>query len=503
MQNSNKQIAKNTLIVYFRTIITAIIGLFSSRFVLQALGASDYGLYNIVGGVIAMFAFISTSLSISTTRFLNFEMGKPNGNLNKIFNINNVLHICIALIVFILAETIGLFYIQNYLNVAIEKKSDAFFIYQISTITVCLGIIGIPFQSLFVAKEKFRTIAFIDIISSIIKLILILTLFVYNGNTLRFYAIFMSLITLCTFSFYFFCSYKYWPSIVKWKFVPYFSEYKPILSFNNYNMLDAASLLGRSQGSNILINLFFGTLANAAYAISNTVLSYVNIFIGNFDTAAGPQITQNVSAGNKERYLFLARFTCRSCILFMMAIYFPLATDIDFILHLWLGENVPEGTSIFCEYTLLIAVISSTAAGFGHLVNAFGKIKWFRICKFILYVGCLPIGYFLFKFGYPPYTIVILLPIADAIYRIIQFTLMKIMYNFEVIPFIQEAYIRPAIVFLVCSVLMFFYKKINLEGICPHLFGMIGIFTLYSTIAITIGLKKGELKKIIQHIRTR
>ena len=177
---NNKRIAKNTLIVYVRLFIVTIVGLMTSRFVLQALGVSDYGLYNVVGGVIALFAVIAGSMSSTTIRFLNIEIGKPDGDPNKIFNICQITHIAFAVLVLILAETVGLFYIYNYLNVAPGKEADAMFVFQVSTIVACIGIVNVPYQSVFIAKEKFTHIAIIDILNSLIKLGLIIMLLYYT-----------------------------------------------------------------------------------------------------------------------------------------------------------------------------------------------------------------------------------------------------------------------------------------------------------------------------------
>ena len=164
---SNKKIALNTIVVYVRIFITMVIGLLTSRFVLQALGASDFGLYNVVGGVIAMLSFISSSLAASTTRFLNYEMGKPDGNTNRVFNVSLLIHAAFMLIILVLAETIGVFYILEYLNVEPGKEADSMFVYQVSTIVACIGLFNIPYQSLFIAHEKFTAIAIIDIINPI------------------------------------------------------------------------------------------------------------------------------------------------------------------------------------------------------------------------------------------------------------------------------------------------------------------------------------------------
>ena len=169
MREENKRIAKNTLIVYVRLIITTFLGLLSSRFVLAALGASDYGLYNVVGATVIMFSFITSALYNTTTRFINYEQGKSDGNVNRIFNMSLAIHICFAIVALLILESIGVYYINNYLNVAAGKESDAIFVFQVSTIVTCLSLISVPYNSLFIVHEDFRTIAIFDILAAIAK----------------------------------------------------------------------------------------------------------------------------------------------------------------------------------------------------------------------------------------------------------------------------------------------------------------------------------------------
>ena len=495
IKSSNKKIAKNTLIVYVRVFVTMFVGLFTSRFVLQALGVSDYGLYNVVGGVISMFTFISGSLAATTTRFVNYEMGKENGDTNRIFNISNVLHLCFALLILLLAESIGIFYIEHYLNVDPGKEGDAMFVFQVSTIVACIGIINVPYQSLFIAHEKFSMIAIIDILNTIIRLILVLLLFLYKGNVLRLYAVFMSAMTIVTFVAYHYYCYKYWPKIVKFRVIKELSAYKELLVFNNYNLLGTASLVARNQGSNMLINYFFGTAVNAAYAIANNVQIYVNIFIGNFDTAAGPQITQKVSSGKVQDSLNLVYKTCRICILLMIIVFFPLLVELNFILQVWLGK-VPEGTSTFCVFTLLIAVVSSTSGGLTQFINGYGKIKWFKIQYSILYLLCIPVGYLLFKYGYPAYYITILFVISDLLSRVNQLLLLKKMLGLKIVCFFKEAYLRPIVVFALLLLYSFFYRDLQMQGIAQHVAGIVFTAILAMIASFSLGLKKTERENI-------
>ena len=219
MREENRRIAKNTLIVYVRLVITTLLGLLSSRFVLAALGASDYGLYNVVGATVIMFSFITSALYNTTTRFINYEQGKSDGNVNRIFNMSFAIHVVFAIVALILLESAGVYYILNYLNVAVGKEADAMFVFQVSTITTCLSLISVPFNSLFIVHEDFQTIAIVDIVGAIAKFALILALLHYGGNLLRFYALSMALVTALTSLSYFLLSRRRWPAITRFNII--------------------------------------------------------------------------------------------------------------------------------------------------------------------------------------------------------------------------------------------------------------------------------------------
>jgi len=500
--DENKLIAKNTIIVYIKLVAVTIIGLLSSRFVLQALGVSDYGLYNVVGSVIGMFSFISGSLSVTTIRFLNFEKGKPDGDMNRMFNICNVLHIGMAILLLILFECFGVWYINNYLNVAPGKESDAMFVFQVSTIVCCMGIMNVPYSSLYNVHEKFLFPTILTIIDAVLKLLCILFLLYYSGNRLRVYAFGISLITFLDFVVYHLLAYRNWRHIVRWSFVPKWNSYREVISYTNYNMLSTVSMTARSQGSNLLINFFFGTVVNAAYAVSTIVRSFVETFMTSFDGAAGPQITQNISANNMERVSYLAHTICRACIILSELVLLPLYLEMDFILKLWLGTP-PEGTTLFCKITLFIVLMAATCGGIGRVIDGAGKIKWFKIQISFYYLMCLPVGYVLFYYGFPAYWILILFVLSDVFNRITQLILLKRILSYDIATFVKEAYTRPFLILILMILFAVGYEQLDIQTIPMKIVGII-VSTLFSaTLVYFIGLKRSEKQKALQIIKDK
>lgn len=500
--DDNKRIAKNTIYIYFRILVTTFVGLITTRYVLKLLGVSDYGLYCVVGGVLGLLGLVSGALSMTTTRFINYEMGKKDGDVNRIFNICQYMHAGLALIILLLAETIGVYYVLNVLNVTPDKRADAMFVFQVSTVVSCLGILNVPYSSLLLAFEKFGIEAAMSIFNTFFKLFIVIALFHIPGNTLRYYALGMSLITLITFIVYHYIDYKKWPQVVRLIKIPPLKEFRDMFIYNNFNILSSLSIVCRTQGSTLLINYFFGTLVNGAFAVAYSVQQYVLTLTDNIDRAAAPQIVQNVSRGDSHRSGSLVNSIGKISILVMELAYFPLSVEIESILKLWLGD-VPEGTAIFCQYTLLVAVVAATSAGMGQVINASGKIKWFKIQMATLYVLVIPVAFFLFKMGCPPYTILLLFVISDFLSRINQLILMKYILKYDVMEFVKKAYLPPLKVFAIMLVYCFLYRLLPINGFILHLAGFILTLLVTAVVEYYVALTKDERHRITNLLLSR
>ena len=455
-------ISKNILFVYTRIAVITLIGLFTTRYSLLALGQSDYGLYGVVGGVIAILGIISTAMSTTTRRFINVEMGKTdNSDLNKVFNSCLITNILFAGFLFLLAETLGLLYIYNYLNVEPDKFQDAVIIFHISTATAAISLVNIPHQSLIAANEHFGTIAIIDCATQLLKLLGILGLFLFAGDRLTLYALIMCGITLISLIAYSAYCRRNWKEVVKFKLIRDVGLYKNIALFNNYIALGATSYVARAQGSNMLINYFFGTVVNAAVSIAYAIEGYAIMIVSNLSTAAAPRITKEYSAGNIDESV---RQTCRInrlSILFMLVIVFISLIELPFFLKLWLGI-VPEGCLVLCQWTLICAFVRSFFEGLPPIVQASGKLKWFQITSSILQCIVLPIGYVLFKMGFPTYSIIVCFIITTMIdYWISIYILRTIIDKKQVLRILKSSFgatlkVSPILVIYFVAYIIFF-----------------------------------------------
>lgn len=502
MNKGYKRIATNTIFVYVRLFLNICVGLITSRFVLKALGSSDYGLYTVVAGVLSMLSFLSSSMSQTTIRFLNFEKGKEDGDLNKIFNVCQNIHVVLTVVVLVIAETLGVYYINNILNVDPSKIKDAMFCFQVSTIVACLGILNVPYVGLLNVYEKFKTIAIVDVSNTILKLLLVLSLCLFQDNVLRVYALFMSLMTLVSFISYHIICFKKWPFVIKINFKKTKGCYKDIVIHNNYNTLLSASLILRDQGSNMIINFFFGTVVNAAYAIARLLLSYVNMLAGNFDAASAPQIVQNLANSNQEASELLVNKIGRFSTLISIVGVFILAPELDFILHLWLGD-IPNGTLEFSYVILALVIVSATSSGLSQFIQAVGKLKWFNISFFILYFSCLPLSVLFFKLGAEPVIIIILFLIADIISRCIQLLLLKKYSGFKVLRHIKEAYFKPFIILLIMIVFVIVVNRFIPDSLIFSVINIIVTTSLVLMLCLFIGIRKTERYVIVEGIKSK
>lgn len=495
MDKNNKRIVLNTGVMYIRLIVTTIISLLTSRYVLLALGASDFGLYTVVGGLISMLNVLSTAMYTTTRRYVNTEMGKSDGNLNRIFNISRLLHIGFAIFIFVLAETMGLFYIYNFLNVASERFNDAVFVFHVSTIAAAISIINVPYQALMEAYEKFNQIACVDILRALVKLIFVYLLLTMSGDILCIYAVGMSLLTLFSLFFYIVGCWYQWKSIIKYKYYKDYKLYKEMLVFNNYVAMGATAYIARTQAATMLVNYFFGTLVNAAFAIGYTIENYCITFVNSIGIAASPQITRNYFE-NYERSIKLIEAINRYSVYMLLLVFVPITVEMDFLLRLWLKE-VPEGTALVCHLTL-ISALTRVFWGTSKLVDASGKNKWFQISGSMIQLSCVPIALVLYKMNFPAITIIILYILSSYVGGFVSFYLLRRILNFDVQQYLRNVYVPTTCVVLCVTFLIFLYYQIKVDIIVWKLLGMLLSILMTMMIIYLIGLNSHE-KKIIKH----
>jgi O-antigen/teichoic acid export membrane protein len=498
--SENAKIVKNSAILYIRLIFVSLIGLISSRYILEALGVSDFGLYNVVGGIVTMMSFLNVVMISTTYRFIAFELAREEqGHVNKVFNISLLIHIILAVLVIIFAFSFGLYYIVNFLKVAEGKLDDAIFVFLFSILGIVLSIIVIPFQALLTAKEKFAITAPIEIFKSLFSLIVILLVMNYAGNRLRLYAMCIAIVTsLPPIMYYVFCKMNY-STIIKWKLQRDKKKYQEMIRFSGWIMLGAGASVGENQGSALIINSFFGTILNSSFGIANQVNSFVKMFSQSLSQAVIPQITKSYSIGQTERTEKLVIYASKYSFFLMLLPAFPLLLETNFVMTLWLTV-VPVFTTSFVQIMLINALIVTMCAGIPAAVHATGKIKYFQIILSFITLSGLPLGYAAFYFGAPPYSILWVYTFLSVTVFVVVLYLAKLILKFNLKVFFRKGLLRMLMVVIVT--LPVFLIKDFFEPSLMRFFFISGLCVLWLVSAIYyVGIESDERNIIKMQLR--
>lgn len=396
----NSAIAKNTLFLYIRMFVSLGLSLITGRVVLRTLGIDDYGINAVVGSVIGMFNVIQICMIGATSRFITFELGKGNEKrLKDTFSTTLTIHIIIALILFIILETVGLWLVNNKLVIPEERMFAANCIYQFSIISLIFGVTQTPYSSTIVAHEKMDIYAYFDILNTILKLVIIYILMIGNMDKLILYG----LLTFCVSTLIMFLNRVYcirhFPE-TRYHFVWDKTLLKPIFSYSGWDILGNIAVMVRGSGISILINMFFGPALNAASGIANTVTNAVGGFASNIIMAIKPQIIKRYANGEYEAMIKLAHEGAILCFILMAFLAIPLMSEIHFVLNLWLGI-VPDYACIFTNLVMVFCILSGISSIVMDIVEATGKIKKTSLTNGTIYIMVLPVTYIAFKMGAP------------------------------------------------------------------------------------------------------
>lgn len=396
----SKRVATNTLFLYIRLILTLGVTLFTSRVVLNTLGVRDYGIYSIVGGVVALFGFLNAAMASATQRYLAFDLGKNNfENLRKTFNSTILIHIGISVVILFFAETLGLWYVNAKLNVDPGRMTAVNWVYQFSVLTSIIGVMQVPYNAIIIARERMNVFAMLSIVDVILKLVIVYILLIIPADKLVFYSILVFSVTLLVaLSYRVYC--KFYFEECKFKYYKDKAYYKELLSYSGWNLFGNFAFVAKGQGINMVLNVFFGTIVNAAYGITMQVQSAINIFVSNFQLAFNPQIIKNYSQGNYNQTLTLIFQSCKFSFFLMLILISPVLLDTEFVMNLWL-KTPPENTILFVQLSLIAVLIDCISGPLMVGAQATGNIKLYQIVVGTLVFLNLPISYLALSFELP------------------------------------------------------------------------------------------------------
>lgn len=403
-----ERVILNTGFLYTKMIITLFISLYSTRLILFALGVDDFGIFNLVGGVIAMLAFLNGAMSVSTQRFLSFHIGSGDEEkLKSVFQSSIVLHLIIGIVVVILLEIGGVFFIENVLNIPSDRLETAKLVFHFMVVSTFFTINAVPYDAAINAHENMFFDALTGILESVVKLAIAISLLHTQMDKLFLYGLLMASLTIAiriVKSIY--CSRKYKECRVSYPFKLEKNLFFEMFAFAGWNMFGAFCNVIRNQGIAIVLNIYFGVVVNAAYGVANQVNGQLISFSTNMIKALNPQIAKSEGSGDRDRMLRLAMMACKISFILLAFFAIPLIIEMKFVLNLWLKE-VPEYSIIFCQLILMISLVQQLTIGIMRAVQSVGKIKSYQIVIGIILILNLPLAFLLIKIGLPAYSVLL------------------------------------------------------------------------------------------------
>lgn len=502
IEHRGERIARNTLMLYVRMFVLMLVGLYTSRVVLAALGETDYGIYNVIGGVVAMFTIISGALNSSVSRFITFEMGKGEAaQLQKVYSTAVIIQLLLSLVVVLLAEPAGLWFIENKMTIDPSRIPAARWVLHFSVLAFVINLMSVPQMASITAHEKMSAYAYVGVLDGLLRLGMAFLIAHSPIDRLIFYSALMAAVMLIVrMSYGIYCR-SHFPEC---RFRPEFDRplVKEMFSFAGWNFIGVTSGVLREHGGNILVNIFSGPAVNAARGVAVQLNGAVQGFVTNFMTAVNPQITKSYAAGD-EAYLFpLLRRSSRMSFYLLFMIALPVLFNTEYLLGLWLKE-VPDHTMLFVQLFLVFALSESLSNPLITVMLATGRIRNYQLAVGGLQLLNVPVSYVCLRLGAMPEVTVIVAVIISQICFFVRLIMLRRMIRLDAVRYIREVYLNVfivAAVSLVFPVLVQDWLPASFAGFC------IGVSVSFVSAVLSvlfIGCSKKERREIKDFVRRR
>lgn len=504
--SNNKLIAKNTIALYVRMLFAMIVSLYTSRVVLEYLGETDYGIQNVVAGIVTMFAFLSNTLASASQRYFAFELGRNNiSRLQKIFSLTTLLYLIVIAIIVLLAETVGIWFVNEKMCISADRLYAANVVFQLSILSFCVTIFATPYQAIIIARERMDVYALVGILDAVLHLLFVLFLqyFISNYDCLIAYGFVMLLYKcICQFLYVYYASSKFKES--KFVFCWDGSLAKEMLSYSAWNVFGAVAQICRSQGINMLISVFFLPVVNAARGIAYQVENALNVFATNFYTAVRPQVTKRYASGDVNSAMSLVYSSSKFTYFLLAFVSVPMIVFIEHIIGIWLVK-VPELAPVFTKLVIIMALIDSLSNPLMTIMQATGKVKIYQLVTGTLVLLNFPISWIFLYCGYSAeYTMYvgILIALISLLSRLI---IVKHYVGFSLRKYFKYVLTRVVIVTFCALLISQTISVLILSDL--SIFNVLSSYTLSVLVTIGliyfIGLTKDEREVITQIIQKR
>lgn len=504
ISNNKNRIAKNTVFLYVRMLLVMCVSLYTVRVILSVLGSVDYGIYNVIGGLVVMFSFLSSTLASASQRYFAFELGKGDKkSLNNVFCINLQLYAMLSLLIFIISETIGIWYLNTYMSLPEDRVSAANWIFQFSIMSYLLKMLATPYQAVIIAHEKMSVYAYVGIIEVLLGLIIAFLVDYIDYDKLIIYGLFILVSNFIVASLYIFYSRINFEE-VKYHLTKDKSKTKEILSYSGWTLFSGIANMARSEGVNLLLNSFFNPVVNAARGIAYQINHAITMFASNFYTAVRPQMTKYYAQDKRTEWLSLSYTSSKYCGYLVLMFSIPLMVYADVLLRWWLVE-VPEYTIIFTRLVILTAFIDSMANPLATIVQATGKVKYYHIITGGLLLLNLPLAWGFLILGFEPQVTMIISIIVSVIALFARLCILKSLVNYPLRRYTTNVLVSTTIVLVlslaaVYSTRCFFSSPSGLLG-CIETFGISVI--IFFCIVLSMGITSKERRVLFNFIKSR
>ncbi len=450
--SNNKRIAKNTLLLYFRMLLTMAVSLYTSRVVLATLGETDYGLYNVVGGVVAMFAFLNSAMSSSTQRYLTFALGRNDREqLKLVFSTSVQIHAIIAIVIVILAETVGLWFLNNKMSIPADRMDAALWVYHLSVLAMVKVIMAVPFNATIIAHEKMSVFAYISVLEVSLKLAIVYLLVVADFDNLKFYAVLVFLVQLLIFLIYVIYGLRHFDETHYCRLCNK-SLFKEMSAFAGWNLWGNCAGMAFTQGVNILLNVFFTPAVNAARAVAVQVEHAIGMFSSNFLMAINPQITKSYAMNDLDYMHSLLYRASKFTFLLLFFLSLPVILEAEIILGVWL-EEVPDYTTAFLRIMLCTTMVDAVARPLMTSAQATGNVKLYQSVVGGILLAILPISYIVLKLGGNPVSVFIVHFCVCCIAFIVRLFIIRPMIKLSIRRFFSNVILKCMLVAIVSIIL--------------------------------------------------
>ncbi len=502
--SDNKRLVKNTVLLYIRTFFVLCIGLYTSRLILISLGVSNYGIFNIVGGLVSLFSIVSSTLVATTQRFLNFELGKgESGNPQLYFSVSFSIHVLLAIVLLFLFETVGLYFLNFQLNIPPDRMVAANWVFQCSVLSFLINIISTPYTAVLIAHEKMSAFAYISLLESVLKLFIVYCLYSFSYDALIVYSVLLLLVSISVGSLYVFISKRSFVETALIK-VTDTSVYKSIFKFTSMNFIGTFASILSSQGVDVILNLFFGITANAARGVANQVQNASSKFVNDFMTALNPQITKEYAAMNFEKSKELCFRGSKFAFFLMLLLATPIIIRAPYILELWL-DVVPEYSIEFVRLGLIFSLVSLLSNSFVTEILATGNLTvttyWIGGVRLLI----LPVIYCMFKFtSCEPICAYVILILMETVSLMIRLIVLEYITNMK---FVCD-FLKYVLTRVLCVSMVSIFIVLQLDSIIEMdflgliLFGIESIVVVGGSIYL-LGLSTEERRSMLVFINSK